>query len=43
MLGRAPLPRELDDSLSFLNGGGGGKIEQLCLVLLNTNEFFYLN
>lgn len=44
VLGRDPHPREMDDAVSFLAKADPRKaLEQFCLVMLNTNEFFYLN
>jgi mono/diheme cytochrome c family protein len=46
-LSRKPEPAEIDAALTFLNkqqpGGARGALEQFALVLLNSNEFFYLN
>ena len=53
-LNRAPRPEELRDAVTFLarqkqqiesDGGASGlrALQDFCLVLLNTNEFFYIN
>ena len=43
VLQRAPDERELIDAGTFLQQSGSGGLESLCLVLINTSEFIYVD
>ena len=43
ILQREPLPQEQVDAVTFLQQSGDGGLASLCLVLINTSEFIYVD